>query len=98
MVNFVRGGTRIYAAVEGKKSGLESGPQAVPAGDQPGDNHLSALLKLIPAEVVSIYMAIRDKEIAWRFQRRNAQQQMYAGPMAMGPNTVNGDARGKQQG
>jgi hypothetical protein len=60
MVNFVRGGTRIYAAVEGRRSGLESGPQAVPAGDQPGDNYLSALLKLIPAEVVSVYMAIRD--------------------------------------
>jgi hypothetical protein len=26
MVNFVRGGTRIYAAVEGRKNGLESGP------------------------------------------------------------------------
>src|SRR5215472_7777346 len=59
MVNFVRGGTRIYAAVEGRKTGLESGPQAAP-GAQPGDNYLSALLKLIPAEVVSIYMAIRD--------------------------------------
>ena len=60
MVNFVRGGTRIYGAVESKKTGLESGSQAAPAGGPPGDNYLSALLKLIPAEVVSIYMAIRD--------------------------------------
>ena len=36
-------------------------------------------------------------KIAWRFQQRN-NQQMHAGPMAMGPNTVNGDTRFKQQG
>jgi hypothetical protein len=36
-------------------------------------------------------------QITWRFQQRNVQQ-MYAGPMSMGPNTVNGDARSKQQG
>jgi hypothetical protein len=35
---------------------------------------------------------------AWRFQRRGGQQQMHAGPMAMGPNTVRGDSRSKQQG
>ena len=35
-------------------------------------------------------------QIAWRFQQRNMQH-MHAGPMAMGPNTINGDAR-KQQG
>jgi len=33
-------------------------------------------------------------------QRQSAQrtvpQQMHAGPMAMGPNTINGDLRGKQ--
>jgi hypothetical protein len=38
------------------------------------------------------------REAAWRFQRRSAQQQMHAGPMAMGPNTVKGDFRSKQQG
>jgi hypothetical protein len=38
------------------------------------------------------------REVAWRFQRRNAQQQMHAGPMQMGPNTVKGDSRAKQQG
>jgi hypothetical protein len=37
-------------------------------------------------------------EIAWRFQQRNMLQQMGAGPMAMGPNTVQGDLRGKQLG
>jgi hypothetical protein len=36
-------------------------------------------------------------EIAWRFQQRNMQL-MHAGPMAMGPNTVQGDLRGKQLG
>ena len=38
------------------------------------------------------------QEIAWRFQQRIAQQQMHAGPMTMGPNTVRGDALSKQQG
>jgi hypothetical protein len=36
------------------------------------------------------------KETAWRLQRRDTRQ-MHAGPMAMGPNTVNGDSRGRQQ-
>jgi hypothetical protein len=36
------------------------------------------------------------KETAWRFQRRDTRQ-MHAGPMAMGPNTVSGVSRGKQQ-
>lgn len=34
-------------------------------------------------------------QIAWRFQQRNIQ---HAGPMSMGPNTVKGDLRNKQQG
>jgi hypothetical protein len=38
------------------------------------------------------------REVALRFQRRNAHQQMHAGPMQMGPNTVKDDSRGKQQG
>jgi len=38
------------------------------------------------------------QELAWRRQRTTAQQQMHAGPMAVGPNTVNGDSRAKQQG
>ena len=33
------------------------------------------------------------REAAWRFQHRNLQQQMHAGPMAMGPNPVDGDPR-----
>jgi hypothetical protein len=28
--------------------------------------------------------ALGTREVAWRFQRRNAQQQMHAGPMQMG--------------
>jgi hypothetical protein len=38
------------------------------------------------------------QETAWRFQRRNKQQQMHSGPMAMGPNSVGGQSRSKQQG
>ena len=38
------------------------------------------------------------REVALRFQRRNAHQQMHAGPMQMGPNTVKDDSRAKQQG
>jgi hypothetical protein len=38
------------------------------------------------------------QEAALRFQRRGAQQQMHAGPMAMGSLTVGGDSRSKQQG
>jgi hypothetical protein len=30
--------------------------------------------------------------------QRNGQQQMHTGPMVMGPNTINGDLRGKQFG
>ena len=37
-------------------------------------------------------------QIAWRFQKRNVQQQMHAGPMAIGLNTIYGDSRSKQQG
>lgn len=39
-----------------------------------------------------------QRETAWQFQRRNRQQQMHAGPMAMGPNPVGNDLRNKQQG
>jgi hypothetical protein len=41
---------------------------------------------------------LEKRETAWRFQRRNTQQQMYAGPMTIGPNPVSGDTRAKQQG
>ncbi len=41
---------------------------------------------------------LEHQEASWRLQRRNVQQQMHAGPMAMGPNTVKGDLRNKQQG
>ena len=39
-----------------------------------------------------------NNQIAWRFQKRNVQQQMHAGPMAIGPNTIYGNSRSKQQG
>jgi hypothetical protein len=35
---------------------------------------------------------LEHRENAWRFQHRNSQQQMHAGPMTMGPNPVDGDA------
>jgi hypothetical protein len=38
------------------------------------------------------------QETAWRLQRRSAQKQMHAGPMAMGPNPIAGGSRSKQQG
>jgi hypothetical protein len=41
---------------------------------------------------------LEARETAWQFQRRNRQQQMHAGPMAMGPNPVGSDLRNKQQG
>jgi hypothetical protein len=41
---------------------------------------------------------LAKRENAWRLQRRNKQQQMRAGPMQVGPNTVNGQPRSKQQG
>jgi hypothetical protein len=41
---------------------------------------------------------LEQRETAWQFQRRNRQQQMHAGPMAMGPNPVGSDLRNKQQG
>lgn len=40
---------------------------------------------------------LEQRETAWQFQRRNGQQQMHAGPMAMGPNPVGGELRNKQQ-
>lgn len=44
------------------------------------------------------WQELGHREAAWHFQQRNVQQQMHAGPMAMGPNTVRGDLRNKQQG
>jgi hypothetical protein len=41
---------------------------------------------------------LEARETAWQFQRRSRQQQMHAGPMAMGPNPVGRDLRNKQQG
>jgi len=41
---------------------------------------------------------LAHSRIAAQFQNRSTQQQMHAGPMAMGPNTIKGDLRAKQQG
>jgi hypothetical protein len=41
---------------------------------------------------------LADSQIAFNFNKSSPQQQqMHAGPMQMGPNTINGDLR-KQQG
>ena len=40
--------------------------------------------------------SLGKREAAWRFQQRSIQQQMHAGPMAMGPNPVGGEPRSKQ--
>jgi hypothetical protein len=40
--------------------------------------------------------SLGKREAAWRFQRM--PQQMHAGAMEMGPYTVRGDSRWKQQG
>jgi hypothetical protein len=41
---------------------------------------------------------LAERERAWRSQRRATHQQMHAGTMAVGSNTVRGDSRSKQQG
>jgi hypothetical protein len=41
---------------------------------------------------------LAKRENAWRSQRRATHQQMHAGTMAVGSNTVRGDSRSKQQG
>jgi hypothetical protein len=41
---------------------------------------------------------LERRETAWQLQRRNGQQQMHAGPMAMGPTPVGSGLRNKQQG
>jgi hypothetical protein len=40
---------------------------------------------------------LAKRENAWRFQRRDKQQQMHAGPMAVGPSAVSSQSR-RQQG
>ncbi len=83
MVNFVRGGVRVYnhpRAVFARLDSTEGSPAAagVPAHMPPdetnrSDTYLTALLKLIPAEIVSVYMAVRDsaathgRPAAWFF-------------------------------
>ncbi len=61
MANFLRGGTRIYGTQS--VAPIEEG---VVTRDT-SDNYLSAILKLIPAEVVSIYMAIKDSAVSHNF-------------------------------
>jgi len=68
MANFIRGGSRIYDTAPVRvppATTLESTAQPATArggGKQPakGDNYLSALLKLVPAEIVTVYLATKD--------------------------------------
>lgn len=41
---------------------------------------------------------LANSKSAWRLQKRSPQQQMHAGPMAMGSLTISGGSRSKQQG
>jgi hypothetical protein len=59
MVDFIRGGTRIYAAPAATAAGNLRSFNAAPAASAPPDNYLSALLKLIPTEIVAIYLAAK---------------------------------------
>jgi hypothetical protein len=39
------------------------------------------------------WLELGQSRTAWRSQQLQARQKMHAGPMAMGPNTINGDMR-----
>lgn len=64
VVNFLAGGTRVYARPDRLIGFLDADdPTHAPTGAEQtnrNDSYLSVLLKLVPAEVVSVYMAIRD--------------------------------------
>jgi hypothetical protein len=68
MANFIRGGSRIYDTAPVRPppaTSLEGPAQREATGGgakQPakGDNYLSALLKLVPAEIVTVYLATKD--------------------------------------
>ena len=67
MPNFIRGGARIYTepASRGRivahldATDEETRPQT-PDETNRSDTYLTTLLKLIPAEIVSLYIAFRD--------------------------------------
>ncbi|MCW1990966.1 UNVERIFIED_ORG: hypothetical protein M2425_002418 [Bradyrhizobium japonicum] len=82
MVNFIRGATRIYAPAsarpdlregriirETKREGAEELAEATQAdeGVAKGDNYLSALIKLIPSEMIAVYNAIKDSAATHKF-------------------------------
>ena len=71
MANLIRGATRIYADTPGviPEAGVLIQEAAAPGapGKIAGDSYMTALLKLIPTEVVSIYMAIRDSATEHHF-------------------------------
>jgi hypothetical protein len=72
MVNFIRGGVRLYNHPRVPLARLDAAPNDHGAIDRNqaaddtngSDTYMTALLKLIPAEVVSVYMAIRDSASA----------------------------------
>lgn len=82
MVNFIRGATRIYApapavpARGGRGFVRETARQGAEKQDEPGhtdevapkgDNYLSALVKLIPSEMIAVYNAIKDSASTHKF-------------------------------
>jgi len=66
MPNFLRGGTRIYTELTPARplAHLDSvdpdNKPRTPEETNRSDTYLTTLLKLVPAEIVSVYMAIRD--------------------------------------
>jgi hypothetical protein len=76
MPNFLKGGARIYAPPSSPfrllarldATGEELHPQIVEETNR-SDTYMTTLLKLVPAEVVSLYMAFRDSfqthELLW---------------------------------
>ena len=82
MVNFIRGATRIYAPAsarpdpgggriirETKREGAEEHDEPAQAdeGAAKGDNYLSALVKLVPSEMIAVYNAIKDSAATHKF-------------------------------
>jgi hypothetical protein len=80
MVNFLRGGTRIYASAPRAAGGRRIIRETVREGEEPreappgtgdsalqGDNYLSALLKLIPSEMIVVYNAVKESAATHKF-------------------------------
>jgi hypothetical protein len=83
-----------------QKKAEESGATALSQPDGGGEAFGHQRLDFddveLPAQLLDRWHSLGKREAAWRFQQRSIQQQMHAGPMAMGPNPVGGEPRSKQ--